>query len=204
MARKKAPNRGKNLIRTDNYIINQHNVKISHEEHRQLKSLAARVNYKRRKMLKEFADQPLYYGKKRLDEDRLQLQLMGEEMDLMIRKRSAAVNQFKSKRAFNSYIKSLERAAAFDYMEYRGKLYKRNYITAIKNQYPEFPGLTKGIIMKVQMMKQEDFQKLVGDDRLFQIKVHYTLNGKLTRLRALREKLGLRMDDMEDPDEYGL
>lgn len=201
MARKKAPSRGKNLIRTDDYITNQFGVKISQDEVKRMQSLVRRVNYKRNKMIKEFADKPLYYGGKKLDEDRRQLSLMGEEMDIMIRKRSAAVNQFGSKKEFNAYVRQLERVADTDYMEYRSRLYKRNLMKAIEEKYANFPDQTKGILMKIRMMKPEEFQKLIGTDRLFQIKEHYMLGGALNRLANMRERLGLRPLDLEDDEE---
>lgn len=202
MAKKKAPTRGKNLIRKDDYITNQYGVKISQDEVKRMQSLVRRVNYKRNKMIKEFADQPLYYGKKKLDENRLQLSLMGEEMDLVIRKRSAAVNQFKDKRSFNAYVKRLEKVADTSYIDYRTRLYKRNLTKAIEEKYANYPELTKGIIMRIRMMKPEEMQKLIGSDRLFQIREHYTLGGQLGRIKAMRERLGLRdYDDIDDDEE---
>lgn len=200
MARKKAPTRGKNLIREDNYITNQYGVKLSQDEVTRMRNLVRRVNYKRNKMVKEFAETPLYYGGKKLDEDRRQLSLMGEEMDIMIRKRSAAVNQFKSKKDFNAYVRQLDRVADTDYLEYRTKLYKRNLMNTIQEKYGQYPDQIKGIIMKIRMMKPAEFQKLIASDRLFQIKEHYNLYGDINRLKNMRERLGLRQ--LDDYEEY--
>lgn len=202
MAKKKAPTRGKNLIRKDDYITNQYGVKISQDEVQRMQSLVRKVNYKRNKMIKEFADKPLYYGKKKLDENRTQLSLMGEELDLVIRKRSAAVNQFTDKRSFNAYVKRLEKVADTSYIDYRTKLYKRNLMKTIEEKYAAYPELTKGIVMKIRMMKPEQMQQLIGSDRLFQIKEHYSLGGDMTRLQNMRERLGLRQIDLEDEEEY--
>lgn len=203
MARNRKRGRtGPNLKRENGTIINQYGVKINEDEARRLKNLVQRVNRKREKMLKQFKDQPLYYGGQRLDESREQLMLMGEEMDIMIRKRSASLQRFKDKRSFNQYIRQLERVAAGDYLSYRAKLYKRNYMEALKNQYGMYPDLLKGVLMKVRMMKPEAFAQLVGMDRLFQIKEHYSLGGALDRLKAVREKLGLSNPDYDDEEEY--
>lgn len=203
MARNRKRGRtGPNLKRDNGTIINQYGVEINEDEARRLRNLVQRVNRKRAKMLQQFKDQPLYYGGKRLDESREQLMLMGEEMDIMIRKRSASLQRFQDKRALNQYMKQLERAASADYMTYRTKLYKRNYMEALQNQYGMYPDLLKGVLMKVRMMKPEAFAQLVGMDRLFQIKEHYSLGGALDRLKAVREKLGLSNPDYDDEEEY--
>lgn len=191
----------KNLIRKDDVIINQHGVQISKDEERQLRNMVQTVNRKRKRMIEQFKDKPLFYGKRQLPEDRGQLALMGEELDLMIRKRSASLNQFRSRADFRRFMKNAERAASTDYEEYRVKLYKKNYMEALKNQYGEFPDLLKGVLMKVRMTPLSQFAALVGTDRLAQIKEHYSIGGKLERLKALREKLGLRNPDFDEEEE---
>jgi len=203
MANKKGRKSGsKNIKYYDDYIKNQHNVKISHEERKQFESLVRRVNYKREKMIKEFNDQPITYGKRKLPENRLQLQLMGEELDLAIRKRSASVNAFKSRKQFLQKLENLEKVASTNYVEYRVSLYKENFVKTLREKYPEFGRMRQGIVRRINAMSAEELSKLIGSDRLFQIKEHYTIGGKLKRLQAMREKLGLPEMDMEDPDEY--
>lgn len=205
MARKKkAGTRAgkKNLIRTDEYITNQFGVQITHEQARIMRNLVQTVNRKRKKMIEQFKDKPLFYGSRQLPEDRTQLALMGEELDLTIRKRSASLNQFRSQAEFDRFMRTTERAASRDYEEYRAKLYKKNYMEALKNQYGEFPELLKGALMKVRMTPLSKFAELVGTDRLGQIKEHYSLGGKLERLKALREKLGLRNPDYDEDEDY--
>lgn len=192
----------KNLIRKDDYIINQYGVQITHEEARRMRNMVQTVNRKRKKMIEQFREKPLFYGTRQLPEDRQQLALMGEELDLTIRKRSASLNQFRSQAEFNRFMKNTERAASRDYEEYRAKLYKKNYMEALKNQYGEFPELLKGALMKVRMTPLSKFAELVGTDRLGQIRTHYTLGGKLERLKALREKLGLRNPDYDEDEDF--
>lgn len=205
MARKKkAGSRAgkKNLIRTDDLITNQYGVQITPEEARIMRNMVQTVNRKRKKMIDQFKEQPLFYGRRQLPEDRQQLALMGEELDLTIRKRSMSLNQFRSRADFERFMRNTERAASADYVEYRAKLYKKNYMEALKNQYGEFPELLKGALMKVRMTPLKKFAELVGTDRLGQIKEHYSLGGKLERLKALREKLGLRNPDYDEDEEY--
>ena len=201
MAKKKGPGRrGPNLKRQDGYIINQHGVKITEEEARQLRNIVQKVNRKAAAMEKEFEGQPLFYGSRQLDENRQQLKLMGEEMDIMIRRRSAALQEFTSKRQFNAYLKNAQRAADRDYLDYRGKLYKRNLMKAIETQYKEFPELTKGLLMRIRMMPQSEFQKMIGTNRALQIGFVYSLSQRMTQLMAMRESLGIRSPDLDDYD----
>lgn len=160
------------------------------------------INRKRKKMIEQFRDKPIFYGSRELPENRQQLSLMGEELDLTIRKRSASLNQFRTQADFNRFMKNAERAASRDYEEYRVKLYKKNYMEALKNQYGEFPELLKGALMKVRMTPLSKFAEMVGTDRLAQIKEHYSLGGKLERLKALREKLGLQNPDYDEDEEF--
>lgn len=199
MANKKARGRtGRNLKRTPDYIINEQGVKITHEEARQLRNLVAKINRKASKQEKEFDGLPLFYGSRQLDENRQQLKLMGEEMDIMIRRRSASLNQFKSRRQFTAFLKSTERAASIDYLDYRGKLYKRNLMKAIEEQFKEYPDLTKGLLMKIRMMPQREFQKMIGVNRALQIGFVYSISQRMAQLMAMRESLGLRDPDLDD------
>ena len=191
----------KNLIRKDDLITNQYGVQITTEQARQLRNMVQTVNRKRARMIEQFKDKPLFYGTRQLSEDRQQLALMGEELDLVIRKRSASLNQFRSPQELKRFMTNIEQAASRDYEEYRVKLYKKNYMEALKNQYGEFPELLKGALMKVRMTPLNKFAELVGTDRLGQIKEHYSLGGKLERLKALREKLGLRNPDYDEDEE---
>jgi len=203
MARNRKRGRtGPNLKRDNGTIINQYGVEINEDEARRLRNLVQRVNRKREKMLQQFKDKPLFYGGQRLDESREQLMLMGEELDLIVRKRSASLNKFRDRHEFNRYMGQLNYAARTDYEAYRTKLYKRNYMSALEKQYGMYPDLLKGVLMKVRMMKPEAFAQLVGMDRLFQIKEHYSLGGVLDRLKAIREKLGLSNPDYDDEEEY--
>lgn len=188
----------KNLIRKDDTIINQYGVQISEAEARRLRSLVNSVNRKAKKMDQEFANKPLMYGNRPTGEDRGQLKLMGDELDLMIRKRSASLNQFQSRKQFQSYMRSAERAAKIDYTDVRGKLYKQNLLKAIDRNYGQFPELVKGIKMKIQMMPQKQFQELIGTNRAFQIGFQYSTSEQISRIANMRDFLGLNSDMYDD------
>lgn len=188
----------KNLIRKDDTIINQYGVQISESEAKRLRSLVNSVNRKARKMENEFYNKPLMYGNRPTGEDRGQLKLMGDELDLMIRKRSASLNQFQSRKQLQAYMRSAERAAKIDYTDVRGKLYKQNLLKAIDRNYGQFPELIKGIKMKIQMMPQKQFQELIGTNRAFQISFQYSTSEQISRIANMRDFLGLSSDSYDD------
>lgn len=208
MAKRKSTPQGrakgsKNLVRNGDYITNQFGVQITKEEERRLRNAVQTVNRRRKKMEKAFQDKPIFEGMERLPESRDQLRLMGEEMDIMIRKRSTSLQGFRSRKEFQAYLRNTESAAKLDYLDWRGKIYKRNLIKAIQDNYSAFPELVKGITMKIQMMPQSKFQELIGTNRLFQIKYQYGYDQQLNKLNDMREFLGLSnpygdFDDFEE------
>ena len=196
MSRKRNPGngkpRGKNLKRNNGYIINQHGVKVTEEELKQLKNMAARVNYKRQKMIEKYEDQPLTYGGKPTPASRLQLSLMGRENDIIIRKRHAAINAFRTKGEFNKYMKGLNKALETDYLQVRAKQYKKNLMTKIQSAYGNYPDAIKGVLMKIQMTPLNKFMDMVAQDEIMEIKTHYQTGDELGRINALRDYLGLK------------
>lgn len=189
----------KNLVRKDDYIINQYGVQITENEAKRLRSLVNSVNRKAKRLEESFKNVPLKMGARYTGEDRQQLKLMGEEMDLMIRKRSASLNQFGSRKELLAYMRSAERAAKIDYLDYRGKLYKQNLLKAIDRNYGQFPEMVKGLKMAIQMMPQDKFQQLIGSNRAFQISYTYSTDEALAKVKDMRETLGLKSkyDDYE-------
>lgn len=205
MAQKKAPGKGrqkgaKNLVRTDDYIINQYGVQITKDEYRRLQNAVRTTNRKRKQMEEYFADKPLMMGKKPSPQTRDQLRLMGQELDVMIRKRSAAVNRFKDRKEFENYLNATIRATKTDYIRERGILYKKNTIAAIHKEFGMFPELAKGLAMKIQMMPQKQFIDLIGTDELFEIQYIYSAQEKIRQLMRMRDALGMKskFDDYED------
>ena len=188
----------KNLIRKDDTIINQYGVQITESEARRLRSLVNSVNRKAKRLEQEFKNKPLMYGNRPTGEDRQQLKLMGDEMDLMIRRRSASINQFQSRKQLQAYMRSAERAAKIDYTDVRGKLYKQNLLKAIDRNYGQFPELIKGVKMKIQMMPQKQFQELIGTNRAFQIGFQYSTSEQISRIANMRDFLGLSSDMYDD------
>lgn len=205
MGNKKRGNRGSTLNRENQYITTKNNWQLSEEEYRNFRNLVKRVNRKRDKMIKELDQAPLFRGKKKLDESRQQLRLMGEEDEIAIRKRSSSVNQFRTRKEFDFAVRTMEKVMQTDYVDYRVKLYKKNYMEALKNNFAGHPELVKGIIMKVRMMKPEEFKKFLSEDRLAQIKNVYGSDNQIQTLIDLREKLGLYIPEAyQDLDTFDM
>lgn len=206
MARKKPRQQGRrkgvpNLVRGDGYIINQYGVKIPEEQAKALQNLVRRVNRKRDKQLQALAKVPMD-GTRPGELSRDLLRLMGQEADMVIMKRSASLQQFKSKRDFNAFTRHMEKVAAADYLDVRTRQYKRNLAKAIKEQYAEFPELTKGLLMKIRTMKPEQFRDVVNNNTAFEIRNQYKKSRyeQIEQLRDMRESLGMARDDVYDED----
>lgn len=205
MTQKKARGKGrqkgsKNLVRTDDYIINQYGVQITKDEYRRLQNAVRTANRKRKQMEEYFSNMPLMMGKKPSPQTRDQLRLMGQELDVMIRKRSAAVNRFTNRKEFENYLNATIRTTKTDYIRERGVLYKKNTIAAIHKEFGMFPELANGLAMKIQMMPQKQFIDLIGSDELFEIHYIYSAQEKLRQLMRMRDALGMKSkyDDYED------
>lgn len=206
MARKKPQAKGRrkgvpNLVREDGYIINQYGVRIPEEQARALQNVVRKVNRKRDKQLQAVANNPMD-GTRPAEMTRDVLRLMGQEADMVIMKRSASLQQFRSKREFNRFMAHMDKVASADYLDVRTRQYKRNLTKAIKEQYAEFPELTKGLIMKIRTMKPEQFRDVVNNNMAFEIRNQYKKSRyeQIEQLRDMRESLGMVRDDVYDED----
>lgn len=190
----------KNLIYTDDgQIINQEGVTFTVAEKKRLESLVATATKKRRDMLKATATLPRSYGGQKLSGTVGDLQLMGKESDFIITPKTKSLQRFKSREQFEGYIANLERVTSKDYLSERTKLYKRNYIQALRENYAYDD--VKDIIMKVKTMPQEKYRELVAKDEVLEIRYLYGTKGSdsddamLEQLNEIRGSLGMEPKD---------
>ena len=211
MSRQKKPRRslprGKNLVYTDDYIINQHGVKIPLADAKKFQNDARAVNAKRSRQIKSFeaAIEEAAKNNPNLKNQILMNSVMGKEMDMAIAKRSTSLNQFTSPQQFRAAMRSNERARSTDYEVVRGRQYKRNLLESIDRNFAQFPELTKGIKMRIRMMNPKDFGSFVAAHPIFEIRYQYLESGKINHLNDMREYLGLKVDDTymdEMTEEY--
>ena len=175
----------KNLTRVDGGYRNQHGVVFSEEQKKTLDRAVNKSNYIRKKMLAE----------EKLNPNASQLRLMGKESDFIITRQSKSLQRFKTMEEFESYLDKQSRIHSGQYLEDKTRLYKQNYIKAVRDQLED-----EGIAMRIRMMKPEDFRKLVetmGDD--MEISYVYDPSTKVARRNKIRSLIGLREVDEEDP-----
>lgn len=191
----------KNLKRTDaGEILNQHGVTFTDEEKRAFESLVGKANRRRAKMIAEEAKLERKIGGKPTGQKLGELRLMGRENEFIIAKRSKSLQQFATREAFENTVRRMEQIGddMSAYVDDRIRLYKRNYITALKH---EFGSAADGVAMKVRMMKPEDFRKLAESDELVNIQYTYGTDAKAEKLKQIRAALKMKQKDYDDIDE---
>lgn len=179
----------------DGRIRNQHGVTFTDTERRRLETLVVRANKKRRDQLKEAATLPrMVRGEDTGDTLATKLQ-MGFESDFIIAKKSKSLQRFQTKTEYNKYINYLERVVSPEYLDERTRLYKRNYIDALRRVHGD---AAKDIEMKVRMMKPADFRKKIEQEELVEISDIYAEQDKAAAREQLRASFGMRSKEEDD------
>lgn len=179
----------------DGRLKNQHGVTFTEQEKRALVSAVNQATAKRAKQIKEMSGLPRYEdGKPSGDTLATKLQ-SGFESDFIIAKKTKSLQRFTSKSEYNQYMRYLKRVNSGEYLNDRTRLYKRNYMEAVKRSYPD----SDDILMKVRMMKPEKFREMIETGQLPEIKDVYPVRGQSDESNILRAKLGMRL---KEEDEY--
>lgn len=183
----------KNLRRTEQgNLINQHGVEFTPEEKRALENAVNSVNRKRARMIEEWKEMPRFSGGRKISENHGELKTLGKESDMLIAKRSKSLQSFESKREYETYMRSLNRAKSTDYIDYRVGIYKSNYMKALKN---EFGDEATDIYNKIRRMPRAKFRELVERDELAEIGYVYGPDTRLARLNNIRDAFGLPLKE---------
>ena len=170
----------KNLIKTPEGVINQHGVNFTNEEKRALEIAVNTANRKRARMLKQEATLPRRVMGVDVGETLGEsLHLMGKESDFILARKTKSLQRFKSKSEFENYMKNLEKVNSRDYISERVKLYKRNHMKAIENAFGDE---AKDILMKIRMMKPEEYMKMIQSDENLEIGYVYDPSAKIKSL----------------------
>lgn len=183
----------KNLTKLDSgNLLNQHGVEFTKADKKRIESLVNSANRKRVKMLEEEAKLPRLNAGVDTGQTVGSLQRMGKESDFIISRKSKSLQKFKSREDFDKYIKNLEYINSNDYLDDRTRLYKRNHMKALENAFGDE---AKDIVMKIRMMKPEEYRKLIQSDEEMEVSYIYdpsARTGKLNRIRA-----SLKMQEKE-------
>ncbi len=189
----------KNLRRTDEGLLNQYGVTFSEDEKRALVNAVNRANRKRSKMLKEAATLPRMVSGRATGDTVGSLQLMGKESDFILAKKTKSLQRFRSREQFENYMNTLERVNSKDYLTDRIRLYKRNHMKALENAYGDD---AKDVIMKIRMMKPDDYMKMVQQDESLEISYVYDPSARTGKLNQIRASMGMKLKEEEIDEEY--
>lgn len=181
-------------------IINAEGVMFTKEDVAKMNNLANRVNRKRGRMIEESDPLPLKNKGRDMGATLRDLRLMNKENEFILARRSKSLQRFTSRGQFDNYINSLEKALSPNYVTERIRAYKRNFMNSLLDVYGDE---AKDIIMKVRMMKPEEYMKLVESDEVLEIRYAPSdkyLDGRLNELRAA---LGMKIkNDNWQNEEY--
>lgn len=188
----------KNLKKLDTgNLLNQHGVVFTPEEKKALERAANTANRKRMRMLEEEAQLPRKVGGKETGDTVRSLQLMGKESDFIISRKSKSLQQFKTREEYDKYMKNLARVNSPDYVDMRTRLYKRNHMTALENVFGDD---AKDVMMKIRMMKPEDYRKLLQSDEFMEINYIYDPSARSAKLNKIRLSLNMKLKEEEYDD----
>ena len=187
----------KNLTRTETGFKNQYGVEVTQAERKKLESLVNTANRKRKKMIEAEATLPRMKGGKPTGDTVATLQMMGKESDFILAQKSKSLQRFRTRADFDNYLKNLERVNSPTYIDDRTRLYKRNHMKALENAFGDD---AKDVMMKIRMMKPEDYRKLIQSDEDMDIAYIYDPSERSAKLNKIRSSLGMNLKD--DYDEY--
>lgn len=183
----------KNLKKTETgMLLNQHGVEFTPEEKRALENAVNVVNRKRKKMLQDTATMPRYFAGKNMGDTLGNLRLMGKESDVIIQAKTKSLQRFKSKEDYTKFMNQLQAVKSKDYVHERLKQYKRNHMKAIQDAYGDE---AKDVVMKIRMMKPEEYRKIIERDEAGEIGFIYDENERHGRLNKIRGALGMKLKE---------
>ena len=184
----------KNLVRLDNgNLRNQYGVEFTPEEKKALESAVNTANRKRMQMLEKEGALPRLKGGKDTGDFVRSLQTMGKESDFILSRKSKSMQRFKSKEDYEIYLDNVRRVSSPEYLEERTRLYKRNHMQALENVFGDE---AKGVIMKIRMMKPEDYRRLLQSDEDMEIGFIYDPSQASARLEQIKASLDVFTNDL--------
>lgn len=185
----------KNLKKLDDgNLMNQHGVIFTQGDKKRLESLVNTANRKRAKMLSTEADMPLLVSGRNTGLTVGHLQVFGKESDFILARKTKSLQRFTTRKQYETYIRNLERVNSPTYIEERTRLYKRNHMTALENVFGDE---AKDIIMKIRMMKPEEYRELVQKDETLEVTYIYDPSTRSAKLNQIRAALGMKLKEEE-------
>lgn len=190
-----------NLIKLDDGSVkNQHGVVFTETEKKALESAVNSANRKRMKMLEKEGQLPRTKGGVDTGDTVRSLHLMGTESDFILARKSKSLQRFKSREEFEIYLDNIRRVNSPDYLDERTRLYKRNHMKALENVFGDE---AKGIIMKIRMMKPEEYRELIQSDEDMEIGYIYDPSALAGRLEQMANSIQAFQDRRKAPKRGG-
>lgn len=194
----------KNLKRVDGGWQTSAGFIITDVERKHFENEVRKANRKRKKMLEAEGKLPRKHAGKDTGDSLRSLQLMGRETDFILSPKSASLQRFKSREQFDKYLANVERVNKPNYVDERIRAYKRNFTKSLQETYGW--EASKDIVMKVRMMKPEEYMKLVQSDETLEISYVPSDQRVEGRLNQIRAALGMKLkdewhDEFWEPDE---
>ena len=187
----------KNLKKVPGGVQNQHGVTFTDAEKKALESAVNTANRKRKRMLEEEGKLPRKVGGKDTGQNVSTLQTMGKESDFIISRKTKSLQRFKTKEDYNRYMDSLRAVNSPTYLDDKTRLYKRNHMKALENVFGDD---AKDVIMKIRMMKPEEYRRLLQSDEMLEVGYVYDPSARAGKLNQIRASLGMNLKE-EDFDE---
>jgi len=172
-----------NLKRVEGGFQNQYGVTFTPEQRKALENAVRRSNYAREKQLNK------EYGKA----NALQ-RYLSQESDFIITRQSRSLQGFKSMADYEAFMDKQARIQSGEYLADRTRLYKANHMMALKNVFGDD---AKDVIMKIRMMKPEEYREMIKKDVFLEVNYIYdpsSMQGKLNQIRK-----SLKMKEKEIP-----
>lgn len=199
----------KNLKHDGDLIINQNGVTFTKKERNQLNYLVNKVNKKASELEKELGELPRFvtlYDKKGNPYQKevgkvADVMGMGKEPDIFLARRSKSMQRFTTHEQYENYIDSLKKVSGENYLTERARLYKRNFSKALQEQYSYDE--CSDILMKIRMMKPEDYVKMIASHEELEIAYVYE-DLENEGLNSIRSALGLSPKDEYSNEFYDI
>lgn len=185
--KKKTSNRGKNLKKVGyGSVENQWGVRITKKEQKEIKSLVAKANRTREKMLK-FQDnlEMRHAGKLKGVKYGDIYEGLRPPSDFIIQKKSASLQVFRTKKGLQGYIKHLKKVTSDKYIKNTVKQLRASHIKAIQNTLGSQPDLVK----MIKNLSVEQYYELYLTDDCFTVQYVYDLDELDTRVKNIKNSI---------------
>ena len=179
-----------NLKRVAGGFQNQYGVVFTEDQKKALERAVNKSNYQHKRMQENYAA---------ISDRNKQLQTMGRESDFIISRQSKSLQQFKTMEEYDQYLDKQFRIHSGEYLDEKTRLYKRNHIKALENVFGDE---AKDVVMKIRMMKPEEYRRMIDRDEFTEVGFVYDPAAREGKLNQIRLSLGMKTKEDAIEDIY--